>query len=733
MRACVRLAAVLCLLGLGLAGASAAAERPRVGVALSGGAAKGLAHIGVLKVLEKTGMPIDFVSGVSMGSVVGGMYAAGYTAAQIESITTAIDWAELFSDRTARRMLPMENKPLDSRDIISFPMNGFVPRMPSGLIEGKNVVRLFSRLSLPRQQSADFRELPIPFVTVAADLMTGEAVVLESGFLAEAMRASMAIPSVFSPVRIGGRLLVDGGLVRNLPAVDARNLGADIVIGVDVGKREYTEEELTSFIAVSNQTMNLILGEALVEQQRLCDILIQPDLEGVSLSAYSDAPRIIRRGEEAALAILPRLQALADSLNALSAGAPSPRDEAPAPLEEVSVVDLEIGGLSDVPRSVVEREFLVVRRGGAVPVGRVEASIDKIRGSGLFEGVNSRFEGIEKDIRGERLVLGLREKKGNELGVGLRYDTRRNASVLFDTTFRNVMFGGATLAFDAVLRDEFDVGARYLVPLGLIRSLGFKARANAAKAYLNLYDGDERAAAYGAFYYFGEAAFGTLFSTRVSVSAGVRGEYADQRLEGGREELATRRDTLFPFYGLITIDTLDRKVYARRGVFIQASAETADEKIGSDATFSRFYFDGRAIVPVGRKMSILGSVYVGSSTGDDLPPAYYYFLGGVDEKVTLLGKPASFYGLDHQDRSGRHIQTAQLGAQWEAGKEIYVVLVWNGGNTFDEWSSDVASNRYINGAGLTLGVDSIAGPLEATVMTSEKHDFLFYFSAGYKF
>jgi NTE family protein len=729
MQACVRTALAAFFLGLGLAGAAGAADRPRVGVALSGGAAKGLAHIGVLKVLERAGMPIDCVSGVSMGSVVGGLYAAGYKAAEIESITAGVDWAELFSDRTARRMLPMENKPLDSRDIISFPMDGLVPRVPSGLIEGKNVVRLFSRLTLPRQRSEDFRELPVPFVTVATDLMTGEAVVLDKGFLAEAIRASMAIPSVFSPVRTGGRLLVDGGLVRNLPAVDARNLGADIVIGVDVGKREYTEEELTSFIAVSNQTMNLILGESLAEQQRLCDILIQPDLSGVSFSGYGDAEKIIRKGEEAALAILPRLQALADSLNSLAADVHL-RPE-PAPLETAAVLNLEIGGLSDVPRGVIEREFSSVRR--EVPVAKVEDAIDRIRGRGMFESVNARLETIDEDIRGERLVLELREEKGNELGVGFRYDTRRDASVLFDMAFRNVLFGGATLAFDAVLRDEFDIGARYLVPLGLVRSFGFKARANAAKVFLNLYDGDERAAAYGAFYYYGEAALGTLFSTRVSASAGVRGEYVDQRLEGGRDSFATRRDTLIPLYGIITIDTLDRKVYARRGVFVQASAETADEKAGSDVTFSRFYFDGRAAVPAGRKISILGSVYVGSSSGDDLPPAYYYFLGGVDEKVTLLGKPASFYGLEHQGRSGRSIQTLQLGAQWEAGKETYVVLSWNAGNTFDEWSWDFASNRYINGAGLTLGLDSIAGPIEATVMTSDEHDFLAYFSAGYKF
>ena len=711
-------------------GAESAAERPRVGVALGGGAAKALAHIGVLKVLEQTGMPIDCISGVSMGSVVGGMYAIGYTAADIESICVRIDWTELFSDRTGQRMLPMETKLLDSRYIVSFPMDGIKPRMPSGLIEGENATRLFSQLSLARQRSANFRDFPIPFACVATDITTGEAVVLDHGYLAEAIRASMAIPSVFSPVWIDDYLLVDGGLARNLPAVDARDLGADIVIGVDVGKRGYSAEELNSFIAISNQTMNLVLEAALEEQQRLCGILIQPDMEGVSPSDFHDAARIIRRGEEAALAILPRLQALADSLNGLGQRESAPR---PAPMDSVALAGLEIDGLSQVPRRVIEREFSSLRRGNPVPVSRIEQGIERIRGSGRFERVNSRIEAIEEGARGDRLILGLHEKKGNEAGVGLRYDTRRDASLLVNGAFRNLGLGGATLTIDAILRDEFDFGMKYLVPVGLLRSFGFKTRASASKTFLNLYETDERAAAYRALYYFGEAALGTLFSTRIAVSAGFRGEYIDQRLDAGRDDFSSRKDTLFPYFALVTLDTFDRNVYPRKGLFVQASAEATDGDLGSDAQFSRVYLDWRAIVPVGGEVSILQNLYLGTSSGDDLPPAYYFFLGGVDEKVTLLGKAGSFYGLEHQERSGRHIQTVQLGVQWEARKEMFVILSWNAGNTFDEWSTNIAANRYINGAGLTLGIDSIAGPVEVTVMTSDERDFLAYFTAGYKF
>jgi NTE family protein len=731
MRCCVRMAALVCLLGLGLPGIASAA-RPRVGVALGGGAAKGLAHIGVLKVLEQAGVPIDCIAGVSMGSVVGGMYAIGYTTAEIESITVGIDWAELFSDRTGPRMLPMENKVLDARYLFSLPMDGVKPRVPSGLIEGENVTRLFSRLSLPRQRSADFRDFPISFAAVAADIQTGGAVVLDKGFLAEAIRASMAIPTIFSPVRIGGRVLVDGGLARDLPAVDARDLGADIVIGVDVGKREYTANELNSFITISNQTMNLVFAQALEQQHSLCDILIEPDMEGVSLSDFRAARQIIRRGEEAALAILPELKALADSLNALAPPGSSRRKE-PAPFDSVTLVDLEIDGLSTVPRRVVEREFSNLRNHGPVKVERIEDAIDRVRGSGYFEMVNTRFEDVIEGTPGERLIVSLREKPTNEMGIGLRYDTRRNASFLANAVFRHAGLGGATLTFDAVMRDEFEVGLRYLVPVGFMRAFGFRASVNSEKSYLNLYDSGERVAVYRGLYSFGDAAFGTLFSTRVALSAGLRGEYIDQKLEVGGGSFADLTNTLIPLYGLVHIDTFDRKVYPRSGLFVRLSAETADKKFGSDATFTRVYLDWRAMIPVAGKVSIIQNLYLGTSSGSDLPPAYYYFLGGVDEKVTLIGQPASFYGLEHQDRSGKHIQMVQLGAQLEAGKETFVILQWNAGNTFDEWNTKIAGSRYVNGFGLTLGFDSIVGPFELTLMTGDEHDFLAYFSAGYKF
>jgi NTE family protein len=620
----------------------------------------------------------------------------------------------------------MEQKTWDSRDLASLPMKGVKPRAPSGLIEGGNVMRLLSRLSLPRQRTPDFTKFPIPFSCVATDIMTGQAVVLDHGFLAEAIRASMAIPTVFSPIVIDGRLLVDGGLSRLLPAEDVKKLGADIVIGVDVGKREYTPEELNSFITISNQTLNLMLDPSLEKQQHLCDILIQPDMGGVSLADFKNAPRIIQRGEDAARAILPKLRALVDSLGAGPAG---DRPPAPAPMDSVYLTEVRVEGLADVPRRVVEKE-IGIELPDKVAVPKIGEVIDRIHGTRFFERVNSR---IDEKNGGDHLVFELHEKKGNELGIGFRYDTRRDASLLVNAGFRNVGLGGASIALDAILRDEFSVEARFVFPLGVARSFGVKLRADASKSFLNLYDEAGQRATYRAKYYFAELSAGTLFSTSLILAAGIRGEYLDQDLDSGPLSASSRGDALFPYFGAITIDTYDRTVYPRRGVFAELSAEAANEALSSDVTFSRIFFDWRSIVPVGSRLALMQSLYFGTTSGSDLPPGYYFFLGGVDEKSTLLGKDGSFYGLDHQERSGRHVQAVALGARWEAAKEVFISLTWNAGNTFDEWNTTVEGSRFINGVGLSLGVDTFLGPVDLTIMTSEVNDFLAYFSAGYRF
>src|SRR5437868_12108829 len=210
------------------------AQTPKIGIALSGGAARGLAHIGVLKVLERAGIPVDVITGTSMGSVVGGLYAVGYSAAQLDTIVRAQDWFRLLSDPVDRRDLPIGRKVAADRLLLALPIYQGGVHLPRGVVPGQRIWELLTRLTWSAHGVRDFRALPIPFAAVATDLETSRAVVLDHGFLPDAIRASMALPSVFSPVDLGATAVIDGGVVRNLPAQDARALGADVLICSDV-------------------------------------------------------------------------------------------------------------------------------------------------------------------------------------------------------------------------------------------------------------------------------------------------------------------------------------------------------------------------------------------------------------------------------------------------------------------------------------------------------------------
>ncbi len=701
-------------------------KRPRVGLALGGGAARGFAHIGVLKVLEEVGMPVDYITGVSMGSVIGGLYALGYSTGDLEKVAFDTDWNTLFSDRESRRVLNMQQKRWDSRFLTTLSIDKWKVRAPSGLIDAHNISGLLSSLSLPYQKSEDFKALRIPFACVATDIANGEGVLLDHGFLPEAIRASMAIPTVFTPVEIDGRLLVDGGLARLVPAEDARVLGADIVIGVNVGRRVYTRDELESLVNISDQAMTLMLTPSVEEQQRLCDVLIVPDMENVNLSDFGEAGMIIARGEEAARAILPRLQALADSLNALSPSAP-PVER--TPVESFHLIGVDVDGLQNVSEKIVRSE-LGIRVPNSFKPEDIEIAVGRVYGTQLFERVDSRVDDYGD---GSRLVVKLKENTGNTLGVGLRFDTRRDASLLLDASFRNQLGGAGTLALTAIIRDEYEFEARYFAHLGFMRALGAKARVDARRINMNLLEDGQVQAGFRSHYYFGELALGSIFSTRMSVGGGARVEYFNNDVTVGSPDLDDRSEFYIPFFASIIVDSFDRTVFPRSGVYVELTAEVADAHVGSDSTFSRIFFDWRAAIRVSKSVSILQDLYVGTAYGSNVPLAYNFFLGGNDERFTLLGKEQSFLGVERQERVGRHAQLVKLGVQWEVLHGKYIQAFWNAGNTFEGAELEFGKGRYINGGGVNLGMDTLLGPIEFAMMTSSIHNFLTYFSFGYKF
>ncbi|MBN1534412.1 MAG: patatin-like phospholipase family protein, partial [Spirochaetes bacterium] len=308
------IALVLPLLPPAILAQQKAGTRPKVGLVLSGGGAKGIAHVGVLKVLEEAGVKVDYIAGTSMGSIVGGFYAIGYDAKSLEKFALEEPWDELLSDEMSLRNIPIEEKNDESKYILSFALKGFGFELPKGVIKGQKLMTRLSILTLPYHQVQDFNKLPIPFRCVATDIETGEAVVFDRGFLPKALRASMSIPSALTPVEIDGRLLVDGGVVRNFPVSDVRAMGADIVIGVDVGAPLYKKEEITSLAEILEQSISFLNDISTKQERKKCDILILPDIRGLGVTDFAKAKDIIKRGEDAARSVYPQLKKLAERL-----------------------------------------------------------------------------------------------------------------------------------------------------------------------------------------------------------------------------------------------------------------------------------------------------------------------------------------------------------------------------------------------------------------------------------
>jgi NTE family protein len=291
-------------------------HRPRIGLVLSGGGARGTAHIGVLKVLEQMHVPIDAIAGTSMGAVVGGLYASGLSARDIEKVMTSINWQDAFRDRPPREDLDLRRKEEDETFLVKYHFglrDGHIV-VPKGLIQGQKLTETLRRLTLPVARISDFDELPTPFRAVATDLETGDSVVMGSGDLTSAMRASLSAPGVFAPVEREGRLLVDGGIADNVPVDIARTMGVDVLIVVDVGSPLLTRKQLTSAPLISNQMISILVqrnAQAQLATLTSRDVLIRPNLGDASAFDFGSVARVIGTGEKAARESTAKLAVLA--------------------------------------------------------------------------------------------------------------------------------------------------------------------------------------------------------------------------------------------------------------------------------------------------------------------------------------------------------------------------------------------------------------------------------------
>ena len=679
-----------------------AARGQKVGVALSGGAARGLAHIGVLKVLEKAGVPVDVITGTSMGSVVGGLYAVGYSAAQLDTIVRTEDWFRLLTDPVDRRDLTVDRKFTEDHYLITLPIHRGGVKLPRSVVPGQRISQLLTGLTWSAHGIRDFRALPIPFAAVATDLETSKAVVLDHGFLPDAIRASMALPSVFAPVELADTALIDGGVVRNLPAQDARALGADVLICSDVTDPLEPRDSIVSLVDVLVQSVSFRVWDSEAEQRSKCDVVILPEVRGFSTFGFTRAREVIARGEAAARAVLPQIEA-ALARRRVSRRAGAPRAPVVEP-ESVLVTSVRFDPAGLVPEGFLARA-LGVRRGSWVSRGTLDQRMSRLYATGLFESVGYRLE------RGDLTVL-LRERASGRFGLGLRYDSRYKASVLLSSTLGRIA-GGFSGRADARLGQQIQVGAGVSQLLGDGRSVTLGGDLGYVRSPFDLYQGDHRVAQVRVDLGAITGSIARSLGTAVDASVRIKAEHARWAEEVSAVATPPVHRTFYTVAGVLQIDTYDRGLFPRSGISFRAVTEWGNRVAAATggAAFSHHVADLRCYIPVFRRMSLWAGATVGASGGEP-PPHYQFFLGGANAYYLFPDRDIAFAGLRTQQRRGRHVQTAELGAQWELAPAVFARVRWNAGTVLDRWSFDPA--RYVDGLGVELGAKTFAGRLSVS-------------------
>lgn len=419
----------------------------KVGLVLSGGGAKGIAHIGIIEKLQEAGIRIDYIAGTSMGSMIGGLYSIGYTTDQLIEMANSNTWDNLFTERPNRRYSSNYQREFDNRTIVSFPIREDKLALPVGIISGQNIYTFLSRITWPVHGIDSFDDFPIPFATTATNLETGQSVLFRSGYLPDAMRASISIPSLIKPHTIDGTAYVDGGLSNNLPVDHIRDMGADFVIAVNVAAPLMPVDSLITFSDVFNQAMNYRMNEKIDQQKVNADIYITPEgINKYQIIDFGKVSEFLEIGRKAGDSHFEEFKSIAERQ-----GRNAPLRAGISEFKALSFHNLIIKGNEQITDEFI-RDELQFRSGMILSPQTIEEKITKLYSSELFDNITYRV--LPNSATNYNLQISVEESKTDVLKVGLRYETQTQASLLFSTHFRNLLYNGSTTRLDLRLGSE---------------------------------------------------------------------------------------------------------------------------------------------------------------------------------------------------------------------------------------------------------------------------------------
>ncbi len=711
----------------------------KVGLVLSGGGAKGFAHISVLKVLEEAGVRIDYIGGTSMGAIVGGLYASGYNATQLDSLIKTIDFGKILSDDTPRKSKPFYEKESGEKYALTLPIINGKIGIPKAISEGQNVLNLLTQLTQHVNDINDFNKLPIPFVCIATNLETGNQETLTKGFLPEAIKASGSFPTLLAPTEIDGKLLSDGGIVNNFPVDEVLAMGADIIIGVDIQSGLVEREELDSAVKILNQIVGFQMYKTLESKYTKVDLLIKPNMKDFNVVSFDKINEIMEEGEIASRNKMNQLIDIANSQIKNKA-----KKVNITQVQKMHIERIEIEGIKNYTRAYVLGKLNLKKR-DTTSYKRLVESINNLSATGNFKNIQYN---IINEKEGSVVKIKVKEDNiSNFLQFGVHYDDLYKTGILLNTTAKHLFYKNDVISADVILGDNLRYNFNYFIDNGFYTSFGIKSRYNNFNSNVKFDEANVNKINLEYEDFTNQVYFQTVFNRKFVI--GIGAEY--KRLKVFTETISSLEDNLnmndqtrlyfdrSNYYNLnsfLKIDTYDKKYFQKEGVYIDIDFKwylASSDYNNNFLTFSQLKGKVGLAHSFFNKLTTHFRSEAGITIGDNENRVLDFHVGGYGENFINTFIP--FFGYDFAELSSNSFIRSEFIMRYEFLAKNYISVSAN----YARVESDLFNEGKVfentkSGYMIGYGIDTFLGPIEINYTWSPDHsEKYWYFSVGYWF
>jgi len=726
----------------------------KVGLVLSGGGAKGLAHIGALKVIEDAGVQIDFIAGTSMGAIIGALYASGYRAAQLDSIFKALDFNSLIQDDFSRDSKTFYEKEDGDRYAVSLPFDAYKISFPQAISGGQKVYNELVALLYPVKDIKDFNQLPIPFFCMATDIENGSAVLLNSGYLPEAIMASGTFPSLFEPMELDGRMLIDGGVMNNYPISEIKALGATFIIGVDVQHDLSERESLESATDILLQINNFRTVAAMKSKSLATDIYIKPDIADFSVVDFGSVLEIVEKGRAATLQKISDLEELAHRQKSYLDSSQKKSNNSLGKIpESLLIAYIEINGTQNYSDNYIKGK-LKFKEGQTIHFEDLKSGINNLAVTNNFKTI--RYKLLEK-ATGLGLILNLNENDNKiKIRFGAHYDKLYKSAALINVTQKNLLRKDDVASLDFMFGDYLRYQLDYYVDKGFNWSFGLKSRlhnfdfdiplsilssnfriqedSNLNSVTINLTDITN------------QAYIQTVYKNAFSFSLGVEHkwlQFSSKTLQSENLEnklpskLILERSHYASLYANLKFDTLDNLFFPSRGLHLETDFHTYLFSTDYNKNFNQFsIFRSKALaaIPFGGKWAFIIEPEVGIKSGSSGNKSLDFGLGGFG--APLINNFIPFLGYDFISIPGDSFLKAKSTIDFEVTEKNHLFIAANiakvTNNILKPGAFKEAPTYF--GYGIGYGYEAFIGPVQMIYTKSPQNGTgSLFFSVGFPF